>query len=293
MDNKYELMSKVNVSNLSKEAKLLLNELIIRWNKETGQCNPGVERLCKVIGMKNEKNFKGVEHYLPGLVTSKKVGRKNFYTLNLEAIAALDEASVSIKHTNTPAVEGVYTPSVEGVLSPDTPAVADNTPAVEGANSKDNTKVIESKVESTTAPVVASAPTRTVASLSSSKEGLGCSIIPLNEGMGASPLPFEVRETAKGQTYYLFDNGVTGPVFPLTQTGSRDSDPRLSLIDRISAEIDAQIAALAPGSNWDKSRQDEIASMAKDFNGFEPKVRSAGRRISLARRATEYVDSTW
>lgn len=150
--NKFELMNKVTISTLAPGDKVLLIELLLRWNTATGQLNPSVERLCKARGIKHEKNFKGVETYLNGLVTKEKRGRKNYYQLNIEAIACLEELQVTIKHTpalegvsrteggddiNTPAVEGVYTPALEGA---NTPAAADNTPAVEGANSSiDNT----------------------------------------------------------------------------------------------------------------------------------------------------------
>lgn len=150
--NKFELMNKITISTLAPGDKVLLIELLLRWNTTTGQLNPSVERLCKARGIKHEKNFKGVETYLNGLVTKEKRGRKNYYQLNIEAIACLEELQVTIKHTpalegvsaekeevntNTPADEGVYTPAVEGA---NTPAAADNTPAVEGANSSiDNT----------------------------------------------------------------------------------------------------------------------------------------------------------
>lgn len=145
--NKFDLMNKVTISGLAPGDKVLLIELILRWNTETGQLNPSVERLCKARGIKHEKNFKGVETYLDGLVTKEKRGRKNYYQLNIEAIACLEELQVTIKHTpalegasvqkvetqvDTPADEGVYYPAAEGV---NTPAGADNTPAAEGANS--------------------------------------------------------------------------------------------------------------------------------------------------------------
>lgn len=143
---KLELMNKVLTSTLNADDKALLSELLLRADDQL-ECFPSVERLCQVRGMKHEKNFKGVEHYLPGLVTKQKRGRRNFYTLNGKAIAALPQFKVSIKHT--PALGGVNTPAV----ADDTPAVAENSPAVEGANStKNNTK--DSSIESTRAPVV-------------------------------------------------------------------------------------------------------------------------------------------
>lgn len=169
--NKFELMNKVTISRLAPGDKVLLIELILRWNTETGQLNPSVERLCKARGIKHEKNFKGVETYLEGLVTKEKRGRKNYYQLNIEAIGCLEPLEVTIKHTpalegvsskevpantDTPADEGVYYPAAEGV---NTPAGADNTPAVEGANSSIYNSVDSSSNTSMTA--VADAPSLT------------------------------------------------------------------------------------------------------------------------------------
>lgn len=125
--NKFELMNKVMTSDLKKEQKLLLIEVILRMD-EGKEAFPGVKRLCQVLGIKHSKNFKGVESYLPpGFITVTKKGRKNFYTLNTPAVEGLSEASVIVKETPNP-----NTPAVEGS---NTPAVAENTPAVEGANS--------------------------------------------------------------------------------------------------------------------------------------------------------------
>lgn len=161
--NKFDLLNTVTISKLAPGDKVLLIELILRWNKETGQLNPSVERLCKARGIKHEKNFKGVETYLEGLVTKEKRGRKNYYQLNIEAIACLEPLEVTIKHTpalegvsskevpantDTPADEGVYTPAAEGA---NTPSGADNTPAAEGANSSYNTSVDSSSNTSKTA----------------------------------------------------------------------------------------------------------------------------------------------
>lgn len=135
--NKFDLMSKVTVGDLTKEQKLLLIELILRADDD-GVSWPSVQRLCQVLGITHEKNFKGVEHYLEGYVTKGKRGRKNFYTLNTPAVEGVSVADVTIKHTpplnDAPAVEGANTPAV----ADNTPALADNTPAVEGANSSLN-----------------------------------------------------------------------------------------------------------------------------------------------------------
>jgi len=129
--NKFELINTVLQSTLNAEDKTLLIELIMRADDE-GKCWPSVERLCKARGMKHEKNFKGADFYLPGLVTKTKNGRKNTYYLNVDAIEELSKAEVAIKHT--PSVAGVNTPST----ADDTPSVADNTPSVAGANSTSN-----------------------------------------------------------------------------------------------------------------------------------------------------------
>lgn len=131
--NKFELINVVTLSDLKQENKPLLTELIMRSDDE-GLSWPSVERLCKARGIKHEKNFKGADVYLPGLVTKVKRGRKNNYVLNVPAILALDRHHVVIKHTDTPAVEGVNTPAV----ADNTPALADNTPAAEGANNTEN-----------------------------------------------------------------------------------------------------------------------------------------------------------
>lgn len=155
--NKFDLINKVLVSTLQEDDKLLLLELIVRTNHEqqgTWDCWPSVQRLCQVRGIKYEKNFKGADFYLPGLVTKRKSCRKNVYTVDVDAIMALPAFEVTIKHT--PAVEGANTPA----LADNAPAVAENTPAVEGANStSNNTK--NSTEDSTSALAVASAPAST------------------------------------------------------------------------------------------------------------------------------------
>lgn len=136
--NKWEMISVVLASTLGADDKNLLIELIGRCDYEkhgNWDCWPSVQRLAQVRGVKYEKNFNGVEAYLPGLVTKRKAGRKNVYTLNVPAIMALPPFETVIKHT--PSVAGSNTPA----LADNTPAVAENTPAVAGANSTlDNTK---------------------------------------------------------------------------------------------------------------------------------------------------------
>lgn len=129
--NKFKLINAVTISNLNGLDKPLMIELIMR-SDDKGVCWPSVERLCKARGIKHEKNFKGADVYLPGLVTKTKRGRKNIYQLNVNAILALGSNEVTIKHT--PATEGVFTPAT----ADNTPALADNTPAAEGANSTYN-----------------------------------------------------------------------------------------------------------------------------------------------------------
>lgn len=157
--NKFDLINKVLMSDLQAEDKCLLIELITR-SDDNGKSWPSVQRLCKARGIRYTKNFKGADHYLPGLVTKTKQGRKNVYVINTPAVAGLSEVEVTIKHT--PALEGVSavntpsrpdnTPAVEGS---NTPAVADNTPSTEGANSTSNTTEDTSKKSTST---VADAP---------------------------------------------------------------------------------------------------------------------------------------
>jgi len=173
--NKFELMNTVLVSDLASGDKALLCELILRSDSE-GKSWPSVERLCKVRGIKHEKNFKGAEVYLPGLVTKVKVGRKNHYFLNTPAIEGLSEMTVTIKHTpalegvsptddiNAPAQEGAYTPAA----ADNTPARADNTPAVEGANSTSNNTENNTRDNTSASGEAQPAPLRGLASFKSS-----------------------------------------------------------------------------------------------------------------------------
>lgn len=129
--NKFDALNIVTISDLAAQDKALLTELILR-SDENWYSWPSVQRLCMARGIKHEKNFKGADVYLPGIVTKVKRGRRMTYTLDIKAIRALDKAEVTIKHT-TPLAD---TPALEGV---NTPAVADNTPAQEGANTSKNT----------------------------------------------------------------------------------------------------------------------------------------------------------
>ena len=130
--NKFELMNVVTVSTLSPENKNLLMELILRSDLE-GVSFPSVQRLCQARSMKHEKNFKGVESYLPGLVTKQKKGRRNWYYLNESAILALGDQKVVIKHTAP--LGTTMTPAKTEVTPPktgDTPYRTDETPYEEG-----------------------------------------------------------------------------------------------------------------------------------------------------------------
>lgn len=137
---KLGLINTVLRSQLASEDKTLLVELLMRSDGDWYSW-PSVQRLCQARGMKFEKNFKGADKYLPGLVEVEKKGRKNTYRLNAEAIAALEPAEVIIKHTpattgEAPAREGENAPS----LTDDAPAVAENNPSEGGAYStRDNT----------------------------------------------------------------------------------------------------------------------------------------------------------
>lgn len=138
---KLGLINTVLRSQLASEDKTLLVELLMRSDGDWYSW-PSVQRLCQARGMKFEKNFKGADKYLPGLVVVEKKGRKNTYRLNAEGIAALEPAEVIIKHTpattgEAPAQEGENNPSV----ADDVPAVAEKNPSEGGAYStRDITK---------------------------------------------------------------------------------------------------------------------------------------------------------
>jgi hypothetical protein len=129
--NKFDLINKVLVSELGAQDKCLLIELIVRDGE--GGCYPSVKRLCKARGIQHQKNFKGVDSYLPGLVTKRKGGRKNFYTLNRTAIMQLPEAGLTEKET--PSLSGVNPPSPED----NNPSQAENNPWEGGANTSFDT----------------------------------------------------------------------------------------------------------------------------------------------------------
>ena len=114
--NKFDLLNVVTVSDLGASDKALLTELILRAD-ENGYSWPSVERLCMARGIKYEKNFKGADYYLPGLVTKAKRGRRMTYTINDEAIMALGKSEVLLKHTPAQAGVSSDTPAQEGVLS--------------------------------------------------------------------------------------------------------------------------------------------------------------------------------
>lgn len=171
--NKFDIINKVLISDLNKDQKLLLVELVMRSN-ENGESFPSTARLCKVLKMKHQKNFKGVEHYIGDFVTvTKRQGRLNKYILNYPALEGLSEAEVVIKQTpyvpkskanedtttlpekgsdneteldNHPANADDH-PADEGYYYP---ADADNYPSDEGAYSSiDNTR--DNSIESTKA----------------------------------------------------------------------------------------------------------------------------------------------
>lgn len=114
-------------------------------------------------GIRFEKNFKGAEVYLNGLVTKTKVGRRNHYLINTPAVEGLLQAVITLKHT--PAVEGASKSqsAVEGAYAP---ALEANTPVVEGANSSVCSSVVVHRQEPT-----ASASAPAVPPLELSKEG--------------------------------------------------------------------------------------------------------------------------
>jgi len=120
---KGHMFNKILLSVLAPADKLTLLELVQRWNVTTGQLDPGVERLCKARNMKNAKNFKGADKYLPGLVTVHRAkGTRNSYSLNTEAIMALEEFEVNTEK---------YTSQNHPVEESPTGSTHDNHPAVE------------------------------------------------------------------------------------------------------------------------------------------------------------------
>ncbi|MFD8067913.1 hypothetical protein [Streptomyces parvulus] len=151
--NKFDLINTVLTSNLKADDKCLLIELIVR-SDESWESYPGVKRLCKVRGIKHQKNFKGVQVYLPDYVSVTKRGRKNFYVLDVEAIAALEEPELIVKET--PSTAGVNSPAT----ADNTPSVADNSPSAAGANTTNNTSLDSSPDSSNNAAVPAAQEAR-------------------------------------------------------------------------------------------------------------------------------------
>lgn len=111
MEGKLKLVHTVLESRLRAEDKTLLTKSLLLGDAD-GLAWPSVERLCRARGMKHEKNFKGADVYLDGLVTTYKVGRKNHYRLDLKAISELEPLDVIIRHTPDP----FKTPAEEGLL---------------------------------------------------------------------------------------------------------------------------------------------------------------------------------
>jgi len=142
--NKFHRINTVLLSDLGAADKCTLLELIVRGD-EDGKSWPTVQRLCMSRGIKHEKNFKGADVYLPGLVAKSKRGRKNVYVVDLVAVDALPNAKVILKHTDNPASEGPKTPA----CADDTPARSDQTPWSAGANSSSNTSMNNSSETST------------------------------------------------------------------------------------------------------------------------------------------------
>lgn len=152
MINKFRAINIVTISELNAPDKALLIELIMR-SDDDGTSFPSVQRLAMARGIKHEKNFKGADYYLPGIVTKTKVGRRNRYTLNSEAIEALERAHVIIKHT--PAPQGVLAPA--GAAN--APSGTADSPHLGGANSSKNTSENSSIDISTVGPALRANPT--------------------------------------------------------------------------------------------------------------------------------------
>ncbi|MGA5053115.1 hypothetical protein ACPCAK_19215 [Streptomyces cellulosae] len=178
--NKFDLINTVLTSNLKADDKCLLIELIVR-SDENWESYPGVKRLCKVRGIKHQKNFKGVQVYLPDYVSVTKRGRKNFYVLDVEAIAALEEPELIVKET--PSTAGVNSPAT----ADNTPSVADNSPSAAGANTTNNTSLDSSPDSSKNAAVPAAVEAREETEAKGEKGSSVDSPLPKNDS--DSPLP--------------------------------------------------------------------------------------------------------
>jgi hypothetical protein len=154
MTDKMRLMHKVWYSDLNATQKALLTYLISKADAK-GVAWPTVATLCKVAGIKHEKNFK-VDKHLEGFVTVQKRrtkdGIQNEYLLSTPAIEGLPEAEVVLKNTErrgtTPSSAGVTTPST-AVTTPSDAGVT--TPSTEGTErTVDRTR--ERTEERTTTP---------------------------------------------------------------------------------------------------------------------------------------------
>lgn len=141
---KFNLLQTVLLSTLSPENKTLLCTLVILHNEGYGYAFPSVEWLCKARGVSHERNFKGVANYLPGLVSVGKRGRRNTYTLDFQAIEALPQNVVTLKHTPSLQEKPTGSAPARAAITPadaaDTPSAAAINPATEGANSLRDTE---------------------------------------------------------------------------------------------------------------------------------------------------------
>jgi hypothetical protein len=274
--NKFELMNTVLLSELKSEDKNLLLELLMRANDQ-GECFPSVERLCKARGIKHEKNFKGADKYLPGLVTKTKRGRKNFYVINTPAVAGLSEFKVNIKHTNTPAAEGVNTPAV----ADDTPAVADNTPAVEGANSSSNNSVDNSSDSSSTAPSAAVDDSM----ISQDDSSLDVLTDPPTSLGAVQSVPLANTPAVEG----VLDESLSEPVEPIWDTPTDyKTKPRSIGPDVANSVRDlVVIAARGFGEKSSDPYWDAVLRLALDAS-FEPDNQVAGSRIGKAQEEVKH-----
>ena len=202
--NKLELITIVLLSHLAPEDKTLLIELLMR-SDDNWYSWPSVQRLCQARGIKFEKNFKGADHYLPDLVKVVKKGRRNTYTLDADAIAALQPAAVVIKHTpstqeDAPSQPGVHNPS----SAEDGPAVQEDVPSGAGAYSTKNTSRNKTSDSSRyTTEVVADAPT-----LDYNLTGVSTSspLLPLTSSSPSCD-DYQPRDRPEGSASALADKG--------------------------------------------------------------------------------------
>lgn len=170
--NKFDANNKVLLSVMKPEDKALLIELLMRCDADWF-CYPSVQRLCQARGIKHEKNFKGAEAYLPGLVRSEKQGRKKVYYVDIEAIMRLADAEVVIKHTPRVAAVAPAQPADVPVTAEHAPGTAENVPCEEGAySSLDTTEksTRDTSRDSTEDGSVAKAPLPSSLTSSSNKE---------------------------------------------------------------------------------------------------------------------------